>query len=273
MGSKERPVRKLGVFVLIASLSFGSVLACSSGSGNGFSENPQDAGLGEGSTSSSNSKKSGTGSSSKPPPKPKDGGAPHDAAPPPPASKTQPDGGTRDAGRLTDASVDAAPPDAATTSSATPLDPIDEIFMSDEGLAVGACSDIGLSKDTGFCQNDSAGQDFVEGCVDTGVYLLDCARYDTAGSTRASCQDDGVTVGCYLHDVSPIADFEKGDTVDAFDMFHTCPSSWEGTGFCDGNFLHMCSGGEDYVLDCGVFNIDSFTYTCGKDTSGTISCQ
>jgi hypothetical protein len=260
-------VRPLRLVILLVPLAIaGAIVGCSSSKGTSKADS-SDAGD-EGSTGHDSG--SLPDPSSKPPPKPKDAG-PSDATPPkPPQTK---DGGPHDAGKLTDAKVDATPPDASTTS-ATPLDPIDESIMQDEGLSVGSCVDVGLSHDTGFCRNDSAGQDFVEGCVDPTVYLLDCARYDTPGFTRSVCQDDGTTVGCYLHDVTPVGDFEKSDTGDAIDLFHGCPSSWEGTGFCDGDYLYMCSGGNDYVLDCGTFNTGSFTYTCAKDSrSGTIQCQ
>jgi hypothetical protein len=255
--------------VLLAPAAIAGVFAACSPSHSSSNDTSDDAGNeGGGGTVDARPK---TDSATKPPPKATDAGA-RDAAPPPPP-KNKPDGG-RDGGKLTDASVDATPPDSGSTSGATPLDSIDESIMPDEGLAVGTCKDIGLSKDTGFCRNDSSGQDFVEGCVDPTVYLLDCARYDTPGTTRAVCQDDFTTVGCYLHDVSPVGDFEKNDSTDAIDLAHACPSSWEGTGFCDGDFLYMCSGGKDYVLDCAVFNFDSFTYTCGKDANtGTIQCQ
>jgi hypothetical protein len=251
--------------VLVPLALGGAFTACSSSNGT-HNDSPDDDGGSEGSTSTKR-----TDSGSKPPPKAKDAGTADTAPPPPPKGKA--DGGVRDAGKLTDARVDATPPDSGNTTTATPLDPIDESIMPDDGLEVGTCTSVGLSKDTGFCRNDSAGQDFVEGCVDPTVYLLDCARYESPG-TRSVCQDDGTTVGCYLHDVSPVGDFEKSDTGDAFDLFHACPSSWEGTGFCDGDYLYMCSGGNDYVLDCGLFNTDTFTYTCGKDTiSGKIQCQ
>jgi hypothetical protein len=171
-----------------------------------------------------------------------------------------------------DADVDATPPD---TPSHTAVDPIDELLMPDDGDPLGSCTSEQLAKDTGFCNNGFvSGEDFIVGCVDPEAYLFDCARYDTPGSTRATCQDDGITVGCYVHDVSPVAAFELGDTLDAINLSHKCPESWEGTGYCSGDFLFMCSGGKDYALDCGTFNTGPFTYTCAKDTaSGTIQCR
>jgi hypothetical protein len=263
-------MRAIGIALFLFPSSALFFFACSSS--NGTTPSSNDAGS-EASTYDSALPTPNADSStpSKPPPRAKDGGAPDATLPPPP--KTKPDGGPAyDAGQLMDADVDAAPPD---TTVFTPLDPSDESQMPDHGIIEDTCANLSMSKDTGFCKTDFFGADFVEGCAGSSgllVYLLDCARYETPGSTRARCQDDAITVGCYVHDVSPVGAFELGDTQEAIDLTHKCPADWEGTGYCNGDFLFMCSGGKDYALDCGTFNFGSFTYTCDA-TSGTVQCK
>ena len=216
--------------------------------------------------------------SPKPPPAARDAGPMMmDARPPPipmPPPVNKPDGGG-DAGKLLDAGgIDASIADAGgSTSSLTPLDSVDKSLMPDFGLDVGACSGLKIPDGTGLCKsNASSGQDFVEGCVGTEAFILDCARYDTADLTRSTCSDDGKKVGCILVDVTAVASFEKSQTGSAFDLFHECPSSWEGYGNCEGDFVSMCVGGRDLALDCAIYNTQDFTYTCGKNASGQITC-
>ena len=213
------------------------------------------------------------GSLTKPPPSSKDAGGTSDAKPPPPPPDGK-DGGTSDSGQIGDADLpDADPGDAAIT--ATPLDPVDEYLMPTKGLQVGTCSDLNLANHTGLCKtNSSTGQDFVEGCVSPNAYILDCLRYETAGKTRSICTDDGKTnVGCHLLDEGKVDSFEKGQTSKALDEKHNCPSSWEGFGYCAGDYVRMCVNGKDWALDCKIYNNSTFTYTCGKSTiSGNITC-
>ncbi len=215
----------------------------------------------------------GDGGLTKPPPSSKDAGGTSDAKPPDPPP-TPKDGGVSDA-KLGDADIpDADPGDAGPT--ATPLDPVDKSLMPTKGVQVGLCSDLGLADSTGLCKtNPSNGQDFVEGCVDPNAYILDCARYETAGSIRSICTDNHTTnVGCHLlFDMGKIDSFEKGQTKNALDEKHNCPSSWEGYGYCSGKYVRMCVNGKDWALDCTIYNNGSFTYTCGKSTiSGNLTC-
>ncbi len=219
----------------------------------------------------------GDGGLNKPPPTPKDGGSTSDAKPPPPPP-TPKDGGSSDA-KLGDADLPDADPGEGGTTSATPLDPVDQSLMPQYGVQVGLCSDIGLADSTGLCKtNSSNGQDFVEGCVTPNTYLLDCQRYETAGSTRSICTDDHKTnVGCHLlFDMAKVDDFEKGQTASALDEKHNCPASWEGYAYCAGNYVRMCVNGKDWALDCTIYNNTSFTYTCGKSTltsnKGKVTC-
>jgi hypothetical protein len=219
----------------------------------------------------------GDGSLTKPPPSKKDAGQTSDARPPPPPP-TPKDGGVSDA-KLDDADIPDADPGDSGGITATPLDPVDKSLMPQYGVQVGLCVDLGLSDSTGLCKtNPSSGQDFIEGCVDPNTYILDCQRYETAGSIRSICTDDGKTnVGCHLlFDMAIVDDFEKGQTASALDENHNCPASWEGYGYCSGQYVRMCINGKDWALDCTIYNNGSFTYTCGASTltanKGKITC-
>jgi hypothetical protein len=218
------------------------------------------------------------GSFTKPPPSSKDAGTTSDAKPPPPPP-TPKDGGSVSDARTSDADLPDAATDDAGTATATPLDPVDKDLMPQYGVDVGTCVDIGLSDSTGLCKtNASTGQDFIEGCVSPETWLLDCQRYETAGSIRSICTDDGVSnVGCHLlFDMALVDDFEKAQTASALDEKHNCPTSWEGYAYCSGNYVRMCVNGKDWALDCTIYNNTDFTYTCGASTlasnKGKITC-
>ena len=268
---------KLSVKVLLVSvpaLTIGALAllgACSSSSG-GNPATDNDSGS-DGTTTPDHNTTVPDGSLTKPPPKPKDGGSDAKPPPPPPGNK---DGGHFDSGKVSDADIpdtSTGGNDSGTTIPATPLDPIDESLMPDYGVDVGTCADLSLADSTGLCKSNASGQDFVEGCVTPDVYVLDCARYETPGSVRSICVDDGVSnVGCNVIDVKVVDDFEKGQSQSAYDLFHACPSSWEGYGNCQGDFVRMCIGGEDYALDCTIYNGGGFTYTCRTNSLGKITC-
>jgi hypothetical protein len=269
---RDRKKRAL-TFVVPALMVPCLVIACSSGSSSSNEIQLDDAAAPKPDRSTTNNNPDTGGgmtmedAGSKPRPSASDASA-RDAMPDtrPDASKPKTGG---DGGKLTDAAVGTPP----ATGTGSPLDPIDESLMPDYGLDEGVCATYNLTKDTGRCYNGPfSGTDYVEGCVSPDAYLLDCARYETAGSTRSICQDDGTLAGCILIDVAQVASFEGSQTQDFIDQSHKCPDSWNGYAYCQGDFISLCKDGEDQWLDCTIYNFDTFTYTCGKDTDGHIAC-